>query len=148
MMNLHADYVDDHFDLLDYWSYEDMYDGGCCDVGGSFKGFDWIDEPVGYDDRSLPGKSKDEFSNEVILDDGVSSPTTTLSLLLKRKGKSRVKFTRMRAILKRSKMLGLRKLVRSNFGSLVNVIGLNEDVGDDDLKETGCSCNNDLKDLD
>nr|GEU76217.1 hypothetical protein [Tanacetum cinerariifolium] len=106
------------------------------------------DEPVGYDDRSLPGKSKDEFLNEVLLDDGVSSPTTTLSLLLKRKGKSMVKFTRMRGILKRSKMLNLRKSVRSNYGSLVNVIGLNEDVGDDDLKDTGCSCNNDLKDLD
>ncbi|GJX44425.1 phospholipase-like protein [Tanacetum coccineum] len=61
--------------------------GGCFDVGGSFKGFDWIDEPVGSDDRSLSGKSKDEFSNDVILDDVVSSPATTLSLLLKMKGK-------------------------------------------------------------
>nr|GEZ60208.1 transposase, MuDR, MULE transposase domain protein [Tanacetum cinerariifolium] len=106
------------------------------------------DEPMGYNDRSLPGKSKNEFSNEVILDDGVSSPATTLSLLLKRKGKSRVKFTRMRAILKRSKTLSLRQSVRSNYGSLVNMTGLNEDVGDDDLKDTGCSCNNDIKYLD
>ncbi|GJZ35946.1 hypothetical protein Tco_0581763, partial [Tanacetum coccineum] len=102
-------------DELVSWE-KDVYGGGCFDVGGSFKGFDYIDEHVGYDDCSLPGKSKDEFSNEVILDDGVSSPATTLSL--------------------------------SNYGNLVNVIGLNEDVGDDDLKDTGCSCNNDLKDLD
>ncbi|GJW70399.1 hypothetical protein Tco_0127316 [Tanacetum coccineum] len=95
---LHADCVDDHFDPLDYWKYEDMYGGGCFDVGGSFKVFDWIDEHVGSDDCSLSGKSKDEFSNDVILDDVVSSPATTLSLLLKRKGKSKVKFTRMRAI--------------------------------------------------
>ncbi|GJX65153.1 hypothetical protein Tco_0299496 [Tanacetum coccineum] len=115
--------------------YEDVYGGGCFNVGGSFKGFDWIDEPVGSDDRSLPSKSKDEFSNEVILDDVVSSPATTLSLLLKRKGKSRVKFTRMRAIIKRSKMLSLRKSVRLNYGRFVTVIVLNEDVGDDDLKD-------------
>ncbi|GJY50640.1 hypothetical protein Tco_0441487 [Tanacetum coccineum] len=108
----------------------------------SFKGFDWIDEPVGSDDHSLPGKSKDEFSNEVILDDVVSSPATTLSLLLKRKGKSRVKFTRIRAIIKRSTMISLRKSLRSNYGRFVTVIGLNED----DLKDTGCSFNNDLKD--
>ncbi|GJV28214.1 hypothetical protein Tco_1384662 [Tanacetum coccineum] len=130
---LHDDCVDDHFDPLDYWKYEDVYGGGCFDVGGSFKGFDWIDEPVGFDDRSLPGKSKDEFLNEVILDDVVSSTTTTLSLLLKRKGKSRVKFTIMRAIIKRSKMFSLRKSVRSNYGRFVTVIGLNEDVGDVDL---------------
>ncbi|GJZ94102.1 hypothetical protein Tco_0666305 [Tanacetum coccineum] len=130
---LHADCVNDHFDPLDYWKYEDVYGGGCFNVGGSFKGFDWIDEPVGFDDRSLPSKSKDEFSNEVILDDVVSSPATTLSLLLKRKGKSRVKFTRMREIIKRSKMLSLRKSVRSNYGRFVTVIGLNEDVGDVDL---------------
>ncbi|GJS54650.1 transposase, MuDR, MULE transposase domain protein [Tanacetum coccineum] len=143
---LHADCVDDHFDPLDYCKYEDVYGGGCFDVGGYFKGFDWIDEPVGSDDRSLLGKSKDEFSNEVILDDVVSSPATNLSLLLKRKGKSRVKFTRMRAIIKRSKMLSLRKYLRSNYGRFVTMIGLNEDVGDDDLKDTGCSFNNDLKD--
>nr|GEV68889.1 hypothetical protein [Tanacetum cinerariifolium] len=70
---------------IEFLKYEDVYGGGCFDVGGSFKGFDWIDEPVGFDDRSLPGKSKDEFSNEVILDDVVSSVATTLSLLLKRK---------------------------------------------------------------
>nr|GEV16429.1 hypothetical protein [Tanacetum cinerariifolium] len=92
------------------------------------KGFDWIDEPVGSDDRSLPGKSKDEFSNDVILDDVVSSLATTLSLLLKMKGKIRVTFTRMRAIIKKSKMISLRKSVRSNYGRLVTVIGLNEDV--------------------
>ncbi|GJX60902.1 hypothetical protein Tco_0292292, partial [Tanacetum coccineum] len=96
-------------------------------------------EHVGSDDRSLPSKSKDEFSNEVILDDVVSSLATTLSLLLKKKGKSRVKFTRIRAIIKRSKMLCLRKSLRSNYGRFVIVIRLNEDVGDDDLKDTGCS---------
>ncbi|GKA71041.1 hypothetical protein Tco_0777180 [Tanacetum coccineum] len=136
---LHADCVDDHFNPIDYWKYEDVYGGGCFDVGGSFKGFDWIDELVGSDDRSLSGKSKDGLSNDVILDDVVSSPATALSLLLKMKGKSRVKFTRMRAIIKRSKMLSLRKSVRSNYGRLVTVIGLNEAVGDDDLKDTGCS---------
>ncbi|GJU89081.1 hypothetical protein Tco_1301504 [Tanacetum coccineum] len=108
---LHADCVDNHFDPLDYWKYEDVYGGGCFDVSCSFKGFDWIDEPVGSDDCSLSGKSKDEFSNNVILDDVVSSPATTLSLLLKRKGKSRVKFTRMRAVIKKSKILSLRKSV-------------------------------------
>nr|GEV03604.1 hypothetical protein [Tanacetum cinerariifolium] len=87
------DCVDDHFDDLDYYSYEDVYGGDCFDVGSSFKGFDWIDEPVGYDDRSLLGKSTDEFSNEVILDAGVSSPTTILSLLLKRKGFLQTSFT-------------------------------------------------------
>nr|GEW14965.1 hypothetical protein [Tanacetum cinerariifolium] len=126
---LHADCVNDYFDPLDYWKYEDVYSGGCFYVGGSFKGFDWIDEHVGFDDRSLLGKSKNEFSNEVILDDVVSSPATTLSLLLKRKGKSRVKFTRMRSIIKRLKMLSLRKSVRSNYGRFITVIGLNEDVG-------------------
>ncbi|GJY79011.1 hypothetical protein Tco_0484812, partial [Tanacetum coccineum] len=123
-----ADCVDDHFNPLDYWKYEDVYGGGCFDVGGSFKGFDWIDEHVGFDDCSHPGKSKDEFSNDVILDDVVSCPTTTLSLLLKRKGKSMIKFTRMRAIIKRSKMLSLRKSVRSNYERLVTVIRLNEAV--------------------
>nr|GEU51637.1 phospholipase-like protein [Tanacetum cinerariifolium] len=85
---LHANCVDDHFDVLE--------------------------EPVGCDGGSLPGKIKDEFSNEVILDDVVSSPAT-LSMLLKRKGKSRVKFTRMRGIIKRSKMISLRMRVRSNY---------------------------------
>nr|GEY02173.1 hypothetical protein [Tanacetum cinerariifolium] len=133
---LHADCVDDHFDPFDFWKYKDVYGGGYFDVGGSFKGFDWIDEPVGSDGRSLPGKSKYEFLNDVILDDVVSSPATTFSLLLNMKGKSRVKFTRMRAIIKRSKMLSLRKSIRSNYGKLVTVIGLNEDVGNDDLKDT------------
>nr|GEW72742.1 hypothetical protein [Tanacetum cinerariifolium] len=64
--------------------YEDVYGGGCFDVSGSFKGFDCIEEPVGCDDGSLPVKIKDEFENEVILDDVVSSPAT-LSMLLKRK---------------------------------------------------------------
>ncbi|GJW11140.1 hypothetical protein Tco_1576967 [Tanacetum coccineum] len=94
--------------------YEDVYGGGCFDVSGSFKGFDCIEEPVGCDDGSLPVKIKDEFENEVILDDVVSSPAT-LSMLLKRKGKSRVKFTRMRGIIKRSKMVSLRMRVRSNY---------------------------------
>nr|GEX49172.1 hypothetical protein [Tanacetum cinerariifolium] len=125
--------MDDHFDPLDYWKYKDMYGGGFFNVGGSFKGFDWIDEPVGFDDRSLLGKSKDEFSNEVILDDVVPSPETTLSLLLKSKGKIKVKFTRMREIIKRSKMISLRKSVRSNYGRFVTMIGLNEDMGDVDL---------------
>nr|GEV29026.1 putative reverse transcriptase domain-containing protein [Tanacetum cinerariifolium] len=86
---------------------KDVYGGGCFDVCGSFKGFDCIEEHVGCDDGSLPGKIKDEFSNEAILDNVVFSPAT-LSMLLKRKGKSRVKFTRMRGILKRSKMVSLR----------------------------------------
>ncbi|GJW20156.1 hypothetical protein Tco_0030778 [Tanacetum coccineum] len=141
-------------EMLDMFKYEDVYGGGCFDVGGSFNGFDSIDECVGYNDSSHPGKSKDEFSNKVLLDDGGSSSATSLLVLLKRKGKSRVKFTRMRAILKRSKILSLRKCVRSNYGSLVSVIRLNEDVGDDEpqlstqLSHTGSSCNNDLKDVD
>nr|GEV31182.1 phospholipase-like protein [Tanacetum cinerariifolium] len=65
-------------------SYEDVYGGGCFDVSGSFKGFDCIEELMGCDDGSLPVKIKDEFENEVILDDVVSSPAT-LSMLLKRK---------------------------------------------------------------
>nr|GEU99371.1 hypothetical protein [Tanacetum cinerariifolium] len=81
-------------------SYSQMLDMIVYKLKCEIRGFDWIDEPVGFDDRSLPGKSKDEFSNEVILDDVVSSPATTLSLLLKRKGKSMIKFTRMRAIVK------------------------------------------------
>nr|GEX62708.1 putative reverse transcriptase domain-containing protein [Tanacetum cinerariifolium] len=79
---LHANCVDDHFDVLDNWSYEDVYGGGCFDVCGSFKGFDCIEEPVGCDDGSLSGKIKDKFSNKVILDDVVSSPAT-LSMLFK-----------------------------------------------------------------
>nr|GEX79443.1 hypothetical protein [Tanacetum cinerariifolium] len=98
--------------------YEDVYGGSCFDVSGSFTCFDSIDERVGYNDRSLTGKSKDEFSNKILLDDGGSSSATSLSVLLKRKGKSRVKFTRMRAIIKRTKMLSIRKCVRSNYGSL------------------------------
>nr|GEY66969.1 hypothetical protein [Tanacetum cinerariifolium] len=66
------------------WSYEDVYGGGCFDVSGSFKGFDCIKEHVGCDDGSLPVKIKDEFKNEVILDDVVSS-LDTLSMLLKRR---------------------------------------------------------------
>nr|GEV31766.1 hypothetical protein [Tanacetum cinerariifolium] len=85
---LNADCADDHFDPLDYWKYKDVYRGGCFDVGGFFKGFDWIYELVGSDDHSLSGKSKDEFSNDVILDDVVSSLATTLSLLLKMKGEN------------------------------------------------------------
>nr|GEW08832.1 hypothetical protein [Tanacetum cinerariifolium] len=100
---LHANYVDDHFDVLNNWSYKDVYGGGCFDVCVSFKGFNCIEEPVGCDDVSLLVKIKDEFSNEVILDDVVSS-LATLSMLLKRKGDSRVKFTRIIGIIKRSKM--------------------------------------------
>ncbi|GJU78660.1 hypothetical protein Tco_1275730 [Tanacetum coccineum] len=95
-------------------SYEDVYSGGCFDVSGSFKGFDCIEEPVGCDNGSLPVKIKEEFENEVILDDVVSSPLI-LSMLSKRKGKSRVKFTRMRGIIKRSKMVSLRMRVRTNY---------------------------------
>ncbi|GJZ11928.1 hypothetical protein Tco_0546687 [Tanacetum coccineum] len=110
-------------------------------------GCDWIDERVGYADHSLPDISKAEFSNEALLNDGGSSSATSLSFILKRKGKSRVKFTRKRAILKRSKMLSLRKGVRShnvkagvakidagrlNYRSLVSFIGLNKDVCDDE----------------
>nr|GEY42220.1 hypothetical protein [Tanacetum cinerariifolium] len=97
----------------DVLSYEDVYGGGCFDVCGSFKGFDCIEEPVGCDDGSLPVKIKDDFSNQVILDDVMSSPST-LSMLLKRKGKSRVNFTRMRGIIKRLKMVSLRMRFRSN----------------------------------
>ncbi|GKA61322.1 hypothetical protein Tco_0760729 [Tanacetum coccineum] len=111
---LHADCVDDHFDVLDHSSYEDVYGGGCFDVSGSFKGFDCIEEPVGYDNGSLLVKIKDEFENEVFLDDVVSSPPN-LSMLSIRKGKSRVKFTRMRGIIKRSKMVSLRMRVRTNY---------------------------------
>ncbi|GJT43834.1 hypothetical protein Tco_0952549 [Tanacetum coccineum] len=75
-------------------SYEDVYGGGCFDISGLFKGFDCIEEPVGCDDGSLPVKIKDEFENEVILDDVVSSPPN-FSMLSKRKGKSRVKFTQV-----------------------------------------------------
>nr|GEU48708.1 retrovirus-related Pol polyprotein from transposon TNT 1-94 [Tanacetum cinerariifolium] len=72
------------FRAFEVKSYEDMYGGGCFDVSGSFKGFDCIEEHVGCDDASLPVKIKDEFENEVILDDVVSSPATLL-MLLKRK---------------------------------------------------------------
>ncbi|GJS29308.1 hypothetical protein Tco_0489928 [Tanacetum coccineum] len=84
---------------------EEGVTSGCFDVGGSSTGCDWIDESVGYDDRSLPDISKAEFSKEVLLNDGGSSSSTSLSFVLKRKGKSRVKFTRKKAILKRSKMV-------------------------------------------
>nr|GFB21193.1 transposase, MuDR, MULE transposase domain protein [Tanacetum cinerariifolium] len=93
---------------------KDVYGGGCFDVSGSFKGFDCIEEFVSCDDGSLSVKIKDEFENEVILDDVVSSPAN-LSMLLKRKGKSRVKFTRMGGIIKRSKMVSLRMRVSSNY---------------------------------
>nr|GEY60961.1 hypothetical protein [Tanacetum cinerariifolium] len=146
-----------------------MYFSGCFDVGGSSTGCDWIDERVGYTDRSLSDISKAKISKQALLNDGGSSLATSLSIVLKRKGKSRVKFTRKRAILKRSKMLCLRKRVRShdvkvgvakidagrlNYGSLVSFIGLNEDVCDDEpqlatqLSQTGGSSNNDFKDVD
>ncbi|GKC78970.1 hypothetical protein Tco_1129744, partial [Tanacetum coccineum] len=113
--------------------------------------------------------SKAEISKEALLNDGGSSSATSLSVVLKRKGKNRVKFTRKREILKRSKMMSLRKGVRShnvkagvakidacrlNYGSLVSFIGLNEDVCDDEpqlatqLSQTGGSSNNDFKDVD
>nr|GEZ67369.1 hypothetical protein [Tanacetum cinerariifolium] len=119
-------------------SYSEMID---------ITGCDWIDECVGYTDRSFLDIIKAEFSKEALLNDGGSSAATSLSFILKRKGKSRVKFTRKRAILKRSKMLSLRKGVRIhnvkasvakndacrlNYGSLVSFIGLNEDVCDDE----------------
>ncbi|GJX96260.1 hypothetical protein Tco_0352058, partial [Tanacetum coccineum] len=109
----------------------------------SSTGCDWIDERVGYVDRSLPDISKVEFSKEALLDDGGSSSATSLSFVLKRKGKSRVKFTRKRAIFK-----------RSNYGSFVSFIGLNEDVCDDEpqlatrLSQTGGLPNNDFKNVD
>nr|GEZ52236.1 hypothetical protein [Tanacetum cinerariifolium] len=151
------------------FSSMDNSKSGCFDVGGSSTGCEWIDKCVGYTDRLLLDISKAEFSKEALLNDGGSSSTTSLSFVLKRKGKSRVKFTRKRAILKRSKMLSLRKGVRShnvkfgvtkidagrlNFESLVSFIGLNEDVCDDEpqlatqLSQTGGSSNNDFKDLD
>ncbi|GJY99511.1 hypothetical protein Tco_0516941 [Tanacetum coccineum] len=165
---LHADCVDDHFDTIDYWNYEDVYFSGLFDVGGSSTGCDWIDERMGYDDRSLSDICKAEFSKEALLDDVGSSSATSFSFVLKRKGKSRLKFTRKRVILKRSKMLSLRKGVRShnvkvgvtkidagrsNYGSLVSFIGLNKDVCDDEpqlitqLSQTCGSSNNDFKDV-
>ncbi|GJV84311.1 hypothetical protein Tco_1524209 [Tanacetum coccineum] len=99
---LHADCVDYHYDALDYWKYEDVYISGCWDVGGSSTDFDWINEHVGYDEGSLPAISKDVFSKDVVLDAGGSSSLTSLSFVLKKKCKIRVKFTRKRAILKRS----------------------------------------------
>ncbi|GJS73085.1 hypothetical protein Tco_0705926 [Tanacetum coccineum] len=166
---LHVDCVDDHFNSLDYWNYEDVYFSGCFEVGSSSTGCDWIDKRVGYTDHPLSDTSKAEFSKEALLNDGGSSSVTSLSFILKRKGKSRVKFTRKRAILKRSKMLSLRKGVTShnvkasvakidagrlNYGSLVSFIRLNEDVCDDEpqlatqLSQTGGSSNNDFKDVD
>ncbi|GJT66673.1 hypothetical protein Tco_1018153 [Tanacetum coccineum] len=88
------------------------------------------DEHVLYDDRSLPAISKDEFSKEVVLDDGGSSSATSLSFLLKREGD------------------------RSNYGSLVTLIGLNQDVGDDEqqvatqLSHTAGSSINDFNGVD
>nr|GEV32573.1 hypothetical protein [Tanacetum cinerariifolium] len=61
---LHVDYVDDHFDAPDYWSYKDVYFSGCFDVGSFSTWCDWINERVGYDDRSLLDISKAEFSKE------------------------------------------------------------------------------------
>ncbi|GJT51246.1 retrovirus-related pol polyprotein from transposon TNT 1-94 [Tanacetum coccineum] len=84
---LHADCVDDHFDALDYWNYEDVYFSGCFDVGGSSTGRDWIDEHVGYTDHSLLDISKAEFSKEALLNDGGSSSATSLSFILKRKAR-------------------------------------------------------------
>nr|GEU96106.1 putative RNA-directed DNA polymerase [Tanacetum cinerariifolium] len=52
---------------------KDVYGGGCFDVDGSFKGFDSIDERVGYNDISLPGKSEDEFSNKSEMNHQTSS---------------------------------------------------------------------------
>ncbi|GJV31054.1 hypothetical protein Tco_1391454 [Tanacetum coccineum] len=142
---------------------------GHIDVGGSSTACDWLDERVGYDGGSLPAISKDGFSNDVVLDAGGSFSATSLSIVLKKKGKSRVNFTRKRAILKRLKMLSLRKGVgshkvkggvakrvagRSNYGSLGTLFGLNEDEGDDDpqlatqLSQTGDSSNNYFKDVD
>ncbi|GKD10692.1 hypothetical protein Tco_1190377 [Tanacetum coccineum] len=72
---------------------------------------------------------------------------STLTLVLKKNGKSRVNFTKNRAILKRSKMMRLTKGVgnhkvrggagkivagRSKYGRLGNLIGLNKDEGDFD----------------
>nr|GEZ52237.1 hypothetical protein [Tanacetum cinerariifolium] len=94
---------------LDYWNYEDVYFSGCFDVGGSSTGCDWIDKRVGYTDRSLSDISKAEFSKEALLNDGGSSSVTSLSFVLKRKGKSKVKFTRKRAILKEVKDAKLKK---------------------------------------
>nr|GEY80914.1 hypothetical protein [Tanacetum cinerariifolium]GEY81539.1 hypothetical protein [Tanacetum cinerariifolium]GEY81543.1 hypothetical protein [Tanacetum cinerariifolium] len=136
---------------------------------GSSTGCDWIDERVGYTDRSLLDISKAEFSKEALLNDGGSSSATYLLFVLKRKGKSRVKFTRKRAILKSSKMMSLRKGVRShnvkvgvvkidagrlNYGILVSFIGLNEDVCDDEpqlatqLSQTDGSSSNNFKYVD
>nr|GEY23478.1 hypothetical protein [Tanacetum cinerariifolium]GEY25862.1 hypothetical protein [Tanacetum cinerariifolium] len=81
------DCVDDHFDTLDYWNYEDVYFSGYFDVGCSCIGCDWIDERVGYTDRLLLDISKAKFSKEALLNDDGSSSTTSLSLVLKRKGK-------------------------------------------------------------
>ncbi|GJY60016.1 hypothetical protein Tco_0459908 [Tanacetum coccineum] len=134
---LHANCVADHFDALDYWNYEDVYFSGCFDVGGSNTWCDWIDKRMGYDDRSLSDISKAEFSKEALLDDGGSSSTTSLSFVLKRKSKSRVKFTRKRAILKRSKMRSLRKDVCDDEPQLAT-----------QLSQTGGSSNNDFKDAD
>ncbi|GKA73180.1 hypothetical protein Tco_0779396 [Tanacetum coccineum] len=140
---LHVDFVDDHYDVLDDWKYEDVAVSGCWDVAGC----DWVDERVGYDDGSLSAISKDVFSKDVVLDAVWSSSATSLSFVLKKKGKSRVNFTRMREILKRSMMLSLRKGVRSHkvkgsvakrvagrsdYGILDSLIGLDEDEGDDD----------------
>ncbi|GKB34920.1 hypothetical protein Tco_0879862 [Tanacetum coccineum] len=165
--------VDDPVDVAlayrEKMKYEDVYVSGCWDVGGSSTGCDWLDERVCHDDGLLLAISKDVFSKDVVLDAGGSSSTTSLSFVLKKKGKSRVKFTKKRANLKRSKMLSIRKGVRShkvkagvakrvtgrpNYGSLVSLIGLNEDVGDDDpqlaiqLSQTDSSSNNDFKDVD
>nr|GEY52735.1 zinc finger, CCHC-type [Tanacetum cinerariifolium] len=61
---LHADCVDDHFNVLDYCKYEDAYGGSCFDVSGSFTCFDSIDERVGYNDRLLTAFVTEKFPKE------------------------------------------------------------------------------------
>ncbi|GJT65093.1 hypothetical protein Tco_1016573 [Tanacetum coccineum] len=101
--------------------------------------------------RTPPLKARRKSIEFQVFDVGGSSVLyiggSTLPLVLKKNGKSRVNFTRNRAILKRSKMMRLTKGVgshkvrggagkivagRSKYGRLGNLIGLNKDEGDFD----------------
>ncbi|GJQ90393.1 hypothetical protein Tco_0001532 [Tanacetum coccineum] len=106
---LHCDSVADEIVLHDNWKYEGLSLDGPIDVGGPTTWCDLVHECVVENGDSLPIMDKECFSNNVVLDDVVPANRKSTPLLLMKKGRNKVSFTRKSRCVKNSKTFSLRK---------------------------------------
>ncbi|GJX93487.1 hypothetical protein Tco_0348073 [Tanacetum coccineum] len=106
---LHCDSVADEIVLHDNWKYEGLSLDGPIDVRGPTTWCDLVHECVVENGDSLPIMDKECFSNNVVLDDVVPANRKSTPLLLMKKGRNKVSFTRKSRCVKNSKTFSLRK---------------------------------------